>query len=89
LTKNLYYFEKPKDIQFEKPEIKIQLVNINGKVFLEISTNTLVNDLFLSFPNQQVFFSDNYFDLLPNDLKVIEITTYDMLEINKLEIKHL
>ncbi|MEN9907249.1 MAG: hypothetical protein RLZZ540_390 [Bacteroidota bacterium] len=89
VAENIFYFEKPKDIQFEKPEIKTELVNKDGKLFLEVSTNTLVKDLYLNFPNQQVFLSDNYFDLLPNEKKIIEITTSDKLEINKLEIKHL
>ena len=89
LAQNLFYFEKPKDIQFEKPEIKTELVNKDGKLFLAVSTNTLVKDLYLNFPNQQLFLSDNYFDLLPNEKKVVEITTSDKLDVTKLEIKHL
>ena len=58
LAQNLFYFEKPKDIQFEKPEIKTELVNKDGKLFLAVSTNTLVKDLYLNFPNQQLFLSD-------------------------------
>ena len=89
VAENLFYFEKPKDIQFEKPEIKTQLVNKNGKMFLEVTANKLVKDLYLNFPNQKVFLSDNYFDLLANEKKAVEITTSDQLDIKNLEIKHL
>lgn len=89
LARNLFYFEKPKDIQFEKPEINTELVNKDGKLFLAVSTNKLVKDLYLNFPDQQVFLSDNYFDLLPNEKKLVEVTAEVKVDINMLKIKHL
>ncbi len=89
LADNLFYFEKPKDLKLEKPTIKTELVQKEGKTFLKVTTNKLVKDLYLNFPNEKVFLSDNYFDLLPNDTKWIEITSQHKIDIKKLEIKHI
>ena len=89
LADNLYYFEKPKDLKLEKPNIKTELVQKGGKTFLKVNTNKLVKDLYLNFPNEKVFFSDNYFDLLPNETKWIELTLEHKMNIDNLEIKHI
>jgi beta-mannosidase len=88
-VQNLYYFEKPKFLNLKMPNIKTAFVEENNKQFLKVSSDELVRDLYLNFLNQKVFLSDNYFDLLPNESKLIEITTDEALNLQNLEIQHL
>ncbi len=64
-----YYFVKPKDLLLQKPEIEVVLSKSEDA--FEITTNTLVKDLFLTANEPGVVLSDNYFDLLPNETKTI------------------
>jgi beta-mannosidase len=65
-----YFFVKPKDLQLQKPNIQIKILN---DVMIEISSDVLAKDVFLSSENE-VFFEDNYFDLLPNEKRIIKLS---------------
>lgn len=64
----LFFFNKPKDIKFPKPEIKIRKVSSTE---IEISTDILAKDVYLI---GDTHFSDNFFDLLPGTSKRITIS---------------
>ncbi len=65
-----HYFFKPKDLQLAKPNIQIKNID---EVTIEISSDVLAKDVFLSSENE-VFFEDNYFDLLPNEKRIIKLS---------------
>lgn len=65
-----FFFEKPKNLKLSKPNIQIRTID---EVTIEISSDVLAKDVFLSSENQ-VFFGDNYFDLLPNEKRVIKLS---------------
>lgn len=65
-----HYFFKPKDLQITKPNIQIKIIN---EVTIEISSDVLAKDVFLSSEND-TFFGDNYFDLLPNEKRIIKFS---------------
>lgn len=69
-VKTNYFFVKPKDLLLEKPTIQIKKI---GEQTIEISTDVLAKNIFLSAENEP-FFSDNYFDLLPNEKRIIKIS---------------
>ncbi|MDP5027249.1 MAG: hypothetical protein NWQ14_03420, partial [Flavobacterium sp.] len=62
--------EKPKNLKLSKPNIKIRTID---DVTIEISSDVLAKDVFLSSEND-VFFEDNYFDLLPNEKRIIKLS---------------
>ncbi|MQP24601.1 glycoside hydrolase family 2 protein [Flavobacterium sp. LMO8] len=62
-----FFFEKPKDLKLSKPNIQIKYID---EVTIEISSDVLAKDVFLSSEND-TFFEDNYFDLLPNEKRII------------------
>ena len=76
-----YYFAKPKDLQLTKPNIQIKKIDT---VTIEVSSDVLAKNVFLS-SNQDTFFSDNYFDVLPN--QKIKITLSKSVE--KIAVKSL
>ena len=71
LSENLFYFTTPKELKLEKPTISIDVAKIDDGYELKLSTDKLAKNLYLSTDDDDGFFSDNYFDLLPEDIKTI------------------
>jgi len=65
----LYYFVEPKELQLLKPNIKLSKID---ELTYEVSSDVLAKDVFLS-TEQEVLFSDNFFDLLPNQKLLIKL----------------
>ncbi len=86
---NLFYFEAVKDLILEKPTINMELVHKDGKQMLQLRSDKLVKDLYLNFPGQAVTLADNYFDLLPHEVKWIELKPGDKPDMKNVEIKHI
>ncbi len=73
LADNCFYFSKPKDLKLPKTQVKTELIKDGEKQYLKVSSEKLVKDLYLSFAEKQVIFSDNYFDLLPGESRMVEL----------------
>ncbi|WP_319268565.1 glycoside hydrolase family 2 protein [uncultured Draconibacterium sp.] len=89
LTTNNFYLSKPKEQSLPEIKLTTSVVNIDGKQMLEISTDKLARDIYLNIPDQEVFFSDNYFDLLPSEKRQVEMSGSGEFDIEKLQIMHL
>ena len=68
--KSNFFFAKPKNLKLQKPNIQIRTID---EVTIEVSTDVLAKDVFLSSEND-TFFEDNYFDLLPNERRIIKLS---------------
>ncbi len=66
---SLFYFEKPKDLELNQPNIQIKKID---DWTYEITTDVLAKNVFLS--SAETHFSDNYFDLLPGEKKKITVS---------------
>ncbi len=79
----LHYFNSPKNLNIQNPNIRIKYIGNNQ---IEITTDVLAKNVFLSFKNEQIKLDNNYFDLLPNEKKIIQISnnfkTPDLLDIS-------
>lgn len=75
ISERLQYLAYPKDLKLENvglvPEVKVE----NGIATLEFTSNTLVKDVCVESSDENGVFSDNFFDLQPNEKKVITFTT--------------
>ncbi|MGV3697016.1 beta-mannosidase [Flavobacterium sp.] len=80
-VETLHYFVKPKELTLTKPNIQIKKIN---DLTYEISSDVLAKNVYLS-SEPETFFSDNYFDVLPN--QKIEIRLSKPVE--KIETKSL
>ena len=83
----LHYFVKPKDLALNKPAIKLKYISNNT---IEITSDKLAKNVYLSSQNEHLRFEDNYFDLLPHEKKIVKISA----ELNqntkpKIEVKSL
>lgn len=67
-AEKIFYFTVPKELELEKPDIKI---TANGNS-IELTSDILAKNVYLWTENG-IQFSDNFFDLLPGEKKVISI----------------
>ncbi len=67
-AETFYYFVKPKDLKLKAPTITITNLSANT---IELSTDLLAKDVMLYDNQNYLNFSDNYFDLIPNEPKII------------------
>lgn len=83
----VYTFVEPKDLNLQKPEIYIDIENINGEKVMTVSSDNYVKSLTFSLP-EECFFSKNYFDIIPGEeYKVIVTTNLNLDTIkNNLEV---
>jgi len=79
------YLVKPKDLNLKQGAIQKKAVKTLNGFQIELSSKTLQKNVFL-FCNEKGHFSDNYFDLLPNETKIIAFETNDK-SIESLRIK--
>ncbi len=82
LHENLYYFTAPKGLKLPAdPQLAITMEMADkGDYILSLSCKALAKNLFLSFEEADGFFSDNYFDLLPGEQKVVRFTPQKPME---------
>lgn len=72
--KNYLYFVRPKEFSLQKPEISIDINEEGSGITLMINSDKLVKNLFL-YSDEDIYFSKNYFDILPNNAEFVYCTT--------------
>lgn len=77
---NNYYFEKPKDLYLPEVHLRIKQTGANK---IEVSTDKLARSVWLSLPGIDNAFSDNYFDLLPGEIKMLQVKASNLKKIIK------
>lgn len=79
----LHYFNSPQKLAIQNPNILIKLISKNR---LEVTSDVLAKNVFLTFKNEMIKLDDNFFDLLPNEKKIIKLsnnfTTINLFDIN-------
>jgi beta-mannosidase len=86
-VQSLHYFVKPKELDLSKAAIKLKY--ISNKT-IEITTDKLAKNVFLSSEDELVGFEDNYFDLLPNEKKIVKLNGKLHLNVKpKIKVKSL
>lgn len=78
LATNIYHPTKPKEMQLHQATPKVTIWATNGTLEVTLSSTTLIKDLFVETPWQGAQYSNNFFDLLPNQPLTITITHPDI-----------
>lgn len=74
LTENILFFVYPKDLELEKPKITMNLEKNSEGYLVELTADKFAKDVCLS-TDEDGFFTDNYFDLIPGISKKFELKT--------------
>jgi beta-mannosidase len=73
-TTRYFYFEKPKNLFLKQKPIESEIIKTDHGFNIKLSSTTLQKDVFL-FTKESGHFSDNFFDLLPNETITIYFKT--------------
>jgi len=86
-TKSLHFFESPKELNLPKGSIEREIIKTKEGFTITLKSSVLQKDVFL-FSKNKGHFSDNFFDLLPNEPVSIEFKS-DASSLDDLVIKTL
>jgi len=75
ISNNYYYFLPFKQLKLPAPAIEHSIVKTDDGFDIEISTDKLAKNVYLQIGNEEGFFSDNYFDLLPHEKATVHLKT--------------
>jgi beta-mannosidase len=75
IADNLFYFQRPKDLHLTNADVKVISEQTEKGYRLTISSDKLAKNVFLDTPEGKGFFSDNYFDLLPEKAVMVDLIT--------------
>lgn len=85
IAENIYYFDTVKNMQLPKPNIKVVIKQKNDTLFdIAISTHNLAKNLYLQTHKTEGFFSDNFFDILPQKSISITFTAKEKVSLQNL-----
>ncbi|HEX6880305.1 MAG TPA: glycoside hydrolase family 2 protein, partial [Terriglobales bacterium] len=73
VSRNVLLFDVTRNLALPKPQLKTEVTGNNGTYTLRLESPVLARDVYLSFGDNDVAVSDNYFDLLPNEPVTIEL----------------
>jgi beta-mannosidase len=72
---NVLYFKPVKDLNLPKPILDYRISESNNGFKIEITSTNLAKNVFLTIGDEDGFFSDNYFDLIPGESVQINLDT--------------
>jgi beta-mannosidase len=75
VSSNPHFFGAYKDLVLPSPQIKTEVVPVRGGFKVAVSADKFARAVYLSAPNHNGFFVDNYFDLLPGRTVEVEFRT--------------
>jgi beta-mannosidase len=75
LSKNTFYFRPFKELKVEAPRVEYSISKSDSGFDIELKTDKLAKNVYLQIADEKGFFSDNYFDLLPDEKVSINLKT--------------
>lgn len=75
ITKNSLFFKPYKELIIEKPQVSYEIEKTAGGFDIIIKTDKLAKNVYLQIGDEEGFFSDNYFDMLPGETVTIKLET--------------
>ena len=75
ISENVYFFRPFKELKVPSPNIEYTVTKTDSGFDIEISTDKLAKNVYLQTQEDAGFFSDNYFDMLPRETRVVSLET--------------
>ena len=86
LSKSHQFFKKPKELKIPRPEFEHEVKYLNGKYEITIRSYSFLYQLHFISSQIRGVFSDNYFNMLPNEVIVIEFEPYEDEQLEELDL---
>ncbi|MGQ8337447.1 beta-mannosidase [Sunxiuqinia sp. A32] len=75
IASNQFYFRPVKELKLPKPTVEYKINEAEGGFEIVLSTDLLAKNLFMTIGDEEGFFTDNYFDVMPNEKVKIKLET--------------
>jgi beta-mannosidase len=77
VSQSVQYFAQPKNLRLVQPNISFNAQQAkSGGIELKLKTDVLAKNIYLDFEGDTTnFFSDNFFDVLPNEERIVKVKT--------------
>jgi beta-mannosidase len=82
VSRNLVFFDAPKNLALPLPHVQAQLVQTDGGYMLTLDSDKLARDVWVSFGDIDADVSDNAFDILPG--KGVTVTVHSQASLDAL-----
>jgi len=89
IANNLLYFERPKNLDLPKENLGMGAKKTEDGYQLTANTDRIAKNVYLQTPDGSGHFSENFFDLLPGERKVIELKVDKEIDPREIKIKTL
>jgi beta-mannosidase len=73
IAERLHYFARPKDLDLPPVSLSVEFERDGADGLVRLSSDALAKNVYLTLPGAEVFFADNYFDLLPGRERVVRM----------------
>ena len=80
VSRNLVFFDEPKNLALPLPHIRTQLARTNGGYALTLESGTLAREVWVSFDDTDADISDNAFDILPGQQVTLAVRSKATLD---------
>ena len=87
VSKNLLFFELPKDLVLPAAKIATDVTKAGDGFDVRVTSDAVARDVFLSAGDLDATYSDNFFDLLPGEGATVHVKTSATLEQLKSALK--
>jgi beta-mannosidase len=79
VSTNEYFFEPYKNLSVPKPQITTDVSRVRDRFIITLDSDKFARAVYLSLPNHEGSFNNNYFDLLPGKKVAVEFRTREAL----------
>jgi beta-mannosidase len=80
VSRNLVFFDQPKDLSLPSPHVRTQLAKTNDGYMLTLDSDKLACEVWVSFGDVDAEVSDNAFDILPGQRVTVAIRSKASLD---------
>jgi beta-mannosidase len=75
ISRNIFFFRPFKELNVPAPQVDYTIVKTDSGFDIELKTDKLAKNVYLQMGDEEGFFSDNYFDMLPGEKVIINLET--------------
>jgi beta-mannosidase len=75
ISRNIFFFRPFKELDVPTPQVEYSIEKTDSGFDIKLKTDKLAKNVYLQIEDEEGFFSDNYFDMLPGEKVTINLET--------------
>jgi len=87
MSRGQQYFQRPKYLSIPSPEFDYEIERVSGKYVITVKSKSFLCQLHLISIKVRGVFRDNYFDMLPGEVQMINFEPSENVELKKSDLR--